>query len=165
MNITLHSAVEQVRDLLDQIDPETGELPAEYEQARAVVATKATAVAAYILETERQADNAEAYLKEVAQRVRAAKKRADWLRTYLAEHMAAAGVLKITDERGIFSAVLSKGRDKAVDVFDETQLPDDYMTEVPASYVPNKKAIRSAMDDGYNVPGARLVARDRLTIK
>jgi hypothetical protein len=61
--------------------------------------------------------------------------------------------------------VLSKGRDKAVDVFDETQLPDDYMTEVPASYVPNKKAIRSAMDDGFDVPGARLVARDRLTIK
>ena len=36
MNITFHSATEAVRGLLDQIDPETGELPEGYEDARAI---------------------------------------------------------------------------------------------------------------------------------
>lgn len=165
MQITLHAATEQVRSLLDQIDPETGELPAEYEQARAVVATKATAVAAYILETDRQADYLKAYAKEVLERAKTAERRAEWLKTYLREHMAAAGITKISDERGLFSATLSPGRDKSVDVFDAAQLPADYLREIPAKYEPDKTLIRKAIDAGYEVPGARLVANDRLTIK
>lgn len=165
MNITLHAAAEQVRDLLDQVDAETGELPAEYEQARAVVATKATAVAAYIIEAERGAESVETYAKELLARVKAQRRRVDWLRTYLREHMAAIGVTKISDERGIFSATLSPGRDKSIDVFDAAQLPADYMREIPAKYEPDKALIRKAIDEGYEVPGARLVANDRLTIK
>ena len=72
---------------------------------------------------------------------------------------------KITDDRGVFSATLAVGRDKSIDVYDADQLPDDYMREIPARYEPDKAAIRSAMDDGFDVPGARIVARDRLTIK
>lgn len=165
MNITLHAATEQVRELLDQIDPETGELPAELDQARAIVAAKATAVAAYILESERHAAMMGDYVREVQQRAKAAERRAAWLRTYLREHMAAVGITKISDERGIFSATLSLGRDKSVEVFDEAQLPADYLREVPARHEPDKAIIRKALDDGFDVPGARIVARDRLTIK
>lgn len=165
MNITLHQATEQVRELLDQIDPETGELPAEYEQARSIVAEKAVAVTAYIVESERSASAADEYVKELAARIKAQRKRVDWLKSYLSQHMAAAGVLKITDGRGIFTATLSVGRDKSIDVFDQAQLPQDYLREIPAKYEPDKTLIRKAIDDGFDVPGARLVARDRLTIK
>lgn len=164
MNITLFAASEILRGLLDQIDVESGELPEGFEDARAIVATKATAVAAYVLETERQADYLKTYAKEVTERAKTAEKRAAWLRQYLATHMAGAGITKIADERGLFSATLDVGRDKSVDVFDANQVPSDYMREV-VKYEADKTLIRKAIDDGFDVPGARVVARDRLTIR
>jgi hypothetical protein len=52
-----------------------------------------------------------------------------------------------------------------VDIFDEKQLPQDYLREIPAKYEPDKKLIKKAMDDGFEVPGARIVAKDRLEIR
>lgn len=164
MNITLHAATDQVRALLDEVDAETGELPEGYEQARAIVATKAAAVTAYVLETEKQSALLKSYAKEVADRAKVADKRVAWLKSYLAQHMAACGITEIKDERGIFKATLSVGRDEAIEVFDEGQLPKDYLSEVPAKYEPDKTLIKKAIKDGFEVPGAKLVKRDRLTI-
>lgn len=165
MNITLFAASEALRGLLDQIDPEDGTLPEGFEDARAIVATKATAVAAYVLETERQADYLKAHAKEVTERAKTAEKRAAWLRQYLATHMAGAGITKISDERGLFSATLDVGRDKSVDVFDADQVPTAYRRFVPAQSEPDKALIARCIKVGAEVPGARVVARDRLTIR
>jgi hypothetical protein len=165
MKITLYDAAAQVRELLEQIDPDTGELPEGFEQARAIVASKAQAVAAFVLENEAQAKMVEDHAKALMDRVKAARKRADWLREYLRSHMAACGVLSIKSDDGTFSAVLSPGRDKSVEIFDAAQLPPDYLREIPAKTEPDKTLIRKALDDGYEVPGAKLVARDRLTLK
>lgn len=165
MNITLYKAAKEVRDMLEQIDPETGELPEGYEQARAVVASKAQAVAAFVLENEAQADMVEAHAKALLDRVKTARKRSEWLKEYLRTHMAACGILSIKADDGTFSAVLHPERDKSVDVFDVKQLPQDYMREIPAKHEPDKALIKRALEDGYDVPGARLVAKDRLTIK
>ena len=51
-----------------------------------------------------------------------------------------------------------------MDVFDADQVPSDYMREV-VKYEADKTLIRKAIDDGFDVPGARVVARDRLTIR
>jgi hypothetical protein len=165
MSITLHVAAEQVRELLDQIDSETGELPEGYESARALVATKGVAVVAYILESERQAKAVKEYTKELAARINAADRRADFLRGYLEAHMAASGVTEIKDERGIFSAKLQLERDKSVEIFDEDLVPGDYLREVPAKYEPDKDLIKRAIDNGVEVPGARIVKKNRLIIK
>lgn len=165
MNITLHAATEQVRELLDRIDPETGELPEGFEQARAIVATKSVAVAAYMLESERQADMVEGYAKDLLDRVRAARKRADWLRQYLSSHMAACGITEIKDERGLFKATLAVGRDESVEVFDVGQVPQDYLREIPAKHEPDKALIKRAIKDGFEVPGAKLVKKDRLAVR
>jgi len=162
--LSLHAATETVRELLDQID-ENGELPEGFEQARAVVAAKSVAVAAYILETCKQADYLKAYAKELGDRAKTAERRAEWLRTYLRDHMAAAGILHIKDERGIIDATLSPGRDKSVEVFDAEQLPSGFMRTIPAKLEPDKTLIRAQIDKGEVVPGARVVARDRLTIR
>jgi hypothetical protein len=165
MQITLHQAAEGLRDLLDQIDPESGELPEGFEQARSVVATKATAVTAYVLESEKHADMIEQYAKELLDRVKRQRARSAWLRQYLASHMASVGITKISDERGIFTATLSPGRDESVDVFDAAQVPKDYLREIPAKFEPDKALIKKAIKDGFDVPGARVVAKDRLKIK
>lgn len=165
MDITLYQAAADVRDLLDQIDPETGEIPDGFEQARAVVATKALGVAAYVLESGKQADMVEAAGKELIERAKAQRKRIDWLKQYLGIHMAACSITEIKDERGLFTAKLFPGRDKSVEVFDAAQLPADYLREIPAKHEPDKTLIKKAIGDGFDVPGARLIAKDRLEIK
>lgn len=165
MKITLYQAADSVRDLLDQIDPETGELPEGFEQARALVATKAQACAAFILDNEAQADMVEQHAKSLLDRVRTARKRSQWLRQYLSSHMAACGVMSIKSDDGTFSAKLDIGRDESVEVFDAAQLPKDYMREIPAKYEPDKALIKKALKDGFNVPGAKMTAKDRLTLR
>ena len=164
MNLTLFTAAASVRELLDQID-ENGEMPEGFEQARAIVATKAQAVAAFILEDEAHADMIEARAKDLMDRVKSARSRTKWLRQYLASHMAVCGITSIKSDDGMFSAKLEIGRDESVDVFDIAQLPQDYMREIPAKYEPDKFLIRKALHDKFDVPGARIVAKDRLTLK
>lgn len=165
MNITLHSATEQVRAMLDQIDPETGEMPEGFEEARALVTQKAVATTAYLLEADRSIESAKAYVKDLTAQIKTAEKRQEWLRRYLQEHMAAAGITEIKDERGIFKATLQPGRDEAVDIYAPDLLPSDYMREIPAKQEPDKTLIKKAIKDGFEVPGARIVSKDRLTIK
>lgn len=165
MQITLYGAAETVREMLEQIDPETGELPEGLDQARSIVATKAQAVAAFILSNNAEADMVEAHAEALMDRVKAARRRSDWLRQYLGSHMAACGVSEIKSDDGTFRAKLEAGRDESVDVFDAQQLPDEYLREVPAKSEPDKALIKRALRDGFDVPGARIVRKDRLTIK
>ena len=165
MQITLYQAAADVRELLEQIDTDTGEMPEGFEQARALVATKAQACAAFVLENDAQADMVEQHAKSLLDRVKAARKRSQWLRQYLSSHMAAAGVMSIKSDDGTFSAKMDIGRDESVEVFDAAQIPADYMREIPAKAEPDKTLIKKAIKDGFEVPGAKLIAKDRLTIR
>lgn len=165
MNITLYKATEDLRDLLDQVDPETGELPEGLSQAREIVARKAQSVTAYILNTEAQIELVKGRAKELMDAAKREEKKLAWLRQYLADNMAATGILSIKSDDGTFSAKLEQERDASVEVFDEAQLPIEYVREIPAKQEPDKKLIAKAIGDGFEVPGARLVRRDRLTLK
>jgi hypothetical protein len=164
MNITLYKAAENVRNLLEQIDPETGELPAEFEKAQALVASKAQAVAAWVLSNEAEADFVEEHAKKLLDKVRAARKRSEHLRAYLAQHMKLAGITEIKSDDGTFKAKLEIERDQSVDVFDETQLNEGLM-KTKMTLTPDKTLISLAIKSGQEVAGARIVKKDRLTIK
>lgn len=164
MNITLYKAAEDVRNLLEQIDPETGELPAEFDKAQALVASKAQAVAAWVLSNEAEADFVEEHAKKLLEKVKAARKRSEHLRIYLAQHMKLAGITEIKSDDAIFKVKLEIERDQSVDVFDARILPVFYeKTKVEST--PNKSLIAQEIKKGIEVPGARLVQKDRLTIK
>lgn len=165
MNITLYNAADTVRNLLEQIDPETGELPPELEQARAIVATKAQAVTAFILSNDHEADYVEQHAKSLLDRVKAARRRSTWLKQYLGSHMAACGLQEIKADDGTFHAKLERERDELVDVWDVQQVPQDYMREIPAKFEPDKTLIKKAIKDGFEVAGAKIVRKDRLTLK
>lgn len=162
-DITLYRAAAEVRELLEQMDPETGELPEGYQQARELVASKAQAVAAFILQNEAQAAMVEQHAKALLDKVKTAKRRSEWLRDYLRNHMAACGIREIKSDDGTFKACLAIGRDESVDVFDHNQLPKDYLRET-VKVEPDKVLIKRALKDKFDVPGARLVAKDRLTL-
>ena len=164
MQITLYQAAETVRHLLEQIDPDTGEMPDGFDQARSIVATKAQAVAGWILSNNAEADMVEAHAKALLDRVRTARKRSDWLKQYLTSHMQACGITEIKSDDGTFKASLSIGRDESVEIWDEAQLPMNYIVE-KVTTAPDKKLIAKAIKDGFEVPGAKLVKKDRLTLR
>lgn len=163
-DVTLYRAATEVRELLEQIDPETGELPEGFTQARELVATKAQAVAAFILQNEAQAAMVEQHAKALLDKVKTAKKRSDWLREYLRTHMSACGIREIASDDGTFKASLAIGRDESVEVYEPALLPKDYLRET-VKVEPDKTLIKQAIKDKFEVPGARLVAKDRLTLR
>ena len=164
--LTLYTAAADVVAALDAaFDPETGEALPAFEEARSLFVHKAQAVIAYRLNALAEAKAIIAVVKTLDARAKAAERRVEALDAYLAQHMAATGITSIKADNGTFSARLEPGRDKSVEVFDAAQLPDDYLREIPVRYEPDKSLIRKAMDAGFDVPGARLVARDRLVIR
>lgn len=168
MKVTLSAAVAQLESTLDLLDPETGELPEGYESARNLVLNKAEAVTAYLLQSKMYAEMAAARSKELAAQAKTIEKRAEWLRRYLLENMQHSGITEIRANDGSFVVKRYPERDSSVEVFDEKQIPSDYTREIPpvaASYVPDKGLIAKAIKDGFDVPGAKIIKRDRLTIQ
>lgn len=89
---------------------------------------------------------------------------AQGLRDYLKRNMEAAGIEKI--ECPLFKIAIQKNP-PAVDVFDPLSLPAKYMVmpqPKPVFPAPDKAAIKAAIKDGEDVPGARLVQSTRLKI-
>ena len=165
MNITLYKAAEELQILLDKVDPDTGEIIEGLDDARQIVANKAVNVVAYIKDTDAKADYLIAAAKDLTERAQKQRKRNEWLKKYLAYHMSSTGITHVSDDAGMFEAKFERERDVAVDVFDAAQIPSEYMREIPASEEPNKALIASDLKAGIEVPGARLVKKDRLTIK
>lgn len=164
MKLTLYKAAEELREVLDHMDPESGELPPEYEKASALVEQKAQNVAAYILERKAMVEMRRAHIKQQQAALKSEERQIEWYEGYLAAHMKATGKTSIKSDDGTFSAKLEVGRDESVDVFDAAQLTPAFLRVITTTE-PDKQTIKAVLDAGGDVPGARIVARDRLTLR
>ncbi len=160
-SISLYSAADALAPLFDLID-EDGCIPPELEEALKVFEGKGLAVTAYILNCEAQADMISDAAKRMAERAKPIKARAERMRDYLKDQMKRTGITEISCPE--FSAKLYLGRDASVQIFDEKQIPSDYMKQ-PRPPEPDKTLIGKAIKDGFEVAGAHIVKNDRLTIK
>jgi hypothetical protein len=163
---TLSAQVEQMLESETAFDPETGEMSADLVTALEAVRDKGVAVAAYTLNLEALVKAMEDHEKQIsARRIRLANKSAK-LREYLAQNMKRTGVSEITAVDGSFHAKLYAERDASVEIFDERQIPANFMsTPKPPEPKPDKRAISAAIKAGAEVPGAKIVKRDRLVIE
>lgn len=83
-----------------------------------------------------------------------AEKSAESLKQYVSSCMEMAGNDKA--DLGLFKVTL-KAPSKAVEIADESALPEDYFVVVPETKRPDKSLISKALKDGFDVPGAKLV--------
>lgn len=162
--LTLYQAAEDVVSLLDAFDPETGEFPEGFQQALDQFKAKSTSVIAYMLNRDAEVDAIDGAIKRLQDRKKTIARRNDWLRDYLKAQMRASGITEIAANDGTWKAKLYPERDASVEVYEEGLLPPDYLREIPAKLEADKKLIGAALKDGHEVPGARIVKRDRLTI-
>lgn len=162
MEITLYRGTQEFTAELD-IDQDTGEISAAF-PLDVLVQRNPIGTAAFVLNTLATADMIDAHIKVMQAKKKALTNNAERAKEALKKVMQVTGVLKIESQDKTFKAALSKERDKSVDVLDESQIPADYMREIPATYAPDKKLIAKAIADGFEVPGAKIVANDRLTL-
>ena len=98
----------------------------------------------------------------MAARRKAIENRADYLDKRVFDTMIETGISKI--ECPYFRLSI-QDNPPAVEVFDSLQIPADYLKEVPATFTIDKLLIKKAIQDGYEVPGAKLTHGKRLVCK
>lgn len=165
MSITLYSAANEVRELMAQMDPETGELPAEFGSALQLAKEKAGAVAAAIVSSRVHREAVKAHAKNILEEVRKEEAQEErWLH-YLLAGMQSINASHIVDSSGVTLVQRWPERDTSVQIFDDRQIPADYMRQAPPPPpLPDKKLIAQAIKDGFDVPGAKLIKRDRIKV-
>jgi len=99
---------------------------------------------------------------DMAARRKALEARADYLDKRVFDTMRECGIEKIECP---YFALSIRNNPAAVEIFDNLQIPADYMREVPATFTPDKALIKKAISDGFEVPGAKLVQTQRLVCK
>ena len=95
-------------------------------------------------------------------RAKAEETRAKNLKAYLQSTMVATGISKIESPYFVISL---RNNPESVVIDADSQIPDDYMREIPASYSPDRILIKKAIQDGYEVPGCHLTRTQSLQIK
>jgi hypothetical protein len=123
---------------------------------------KAVNVIAYAKNLEAEATAIKEAEAAMAKRRKALERRSEALRAYVMDNMVRSGIKTISCA---YFAVSVQNNPPSVDVFDEAQVPLDYMREVPATRVPDKPRIAQALKEQRDVPGSRLVTSQRLVIK
>jgi len=127
------------------------------------IEVKATNTAQMVRNIETLAEQIKAAEKAMAERRKALEARADWLRGYLLANLVAAGISKV--ESPWFSLTVRQNP-PSVALDDVSLIPTDYWRALPPpSPAIDKTAIKSAIEAGQDVPGARLVRGQRLDIK
>ena len=162
-NVTLFDAAQAVRESINQIDPETGEIIETYTESRELFQTKAIACVAYAKEEAATLASAKAMIKDMLAKVEAREKRLERFEAYLADCMKATGITEVKHELGLFGAKLYLERDEAVEIDADYEFPPELCND-PKPPTPSKTEIKAAIKRGEAIAGARIVRKDRLTI-
>lgn len=163
MNITLFDSAQQVREAVNQIDPETGELAEDYAASRELFNSKAVACVAYAKEEAATLAGARAMMKDMDKKLEARERRLERFHAYLADCMKATGITEVKHELGLFGAKLFIERDESVELEDGATFPPELCND-PKPPLPSKTKIKAAIKAGQPVAGARIQRKDRLTI-
>ena len=100
--------------------------------------------------------------EKIAARRKSKENRIARLKAYALENMLATGKTKIESPYFVMGL---RNNPESVVIDAESQIPADYMREIPASYSPDRILIKKAIQDGYEVPGCHLTRTQSLQIK
>ncbi|MCX8017689.1 MAG: siphovirus Gp157 family protein [Rhodocyclaceae bacterium] len=124
---------------------------------------KATNVAAFVRNLEATAQAIKQAEEQMAARRKAIEARAERIRQYLLENLKACGIQRIESP---WFVIALRDNPPSVEVFDEAQLPPEFLVAPPPPDPrPDKRAILAALKAGREVPGARIVRGQRVEIK
>ena len=166
MIITLYKAASDAQNKIALcVDPETGEIdPDKLDAIEATFQDRAVAVVAVYKGKGHTVDMLKSYLVEIQDRIAREEKNRERLKDYLQGAMTITGVHVIKSDDGLLTATLYPERDESVELDPDAAFPASLCNE-PKPPAPSKSLIKAAILAGEAVAGARIVRKDRLTIK
>ena len=144
------------------VDPETGEISTQ--GLDLLVQRNPIGTCAFILNSNANAEMIKNHIKDMQAKLKSIENNAERATQALKYVMQQTNTVKVESTDKTFKAVLSTGRDCSVDIYEADEIPEEMQKTIPASYPPDKAKIKKALLDGQDVPGAKLVYNDRLTI-
>jgi hypothetical protein len=123
---------------------------------------KAANVIAWIENISAEADAIKAHIAKLKTRMEHLNKSADSMREYLKVQMLRTDMKKLMANGATVSV---RNNPPSVKIADGVELPEIFLREIPATFEPDKKAIKEALENGKQVPGCSLVRTTSLMIK
>ena len=166
MTITLYHAAQDMQQKIALcVDPETGEIDTDkLDDIECAFKDRAVAVVAVYKGKGHTVDMLKSYLVEIQDRIAREEKNRERLKDYLQGAMTITGVHVIKSDDGLLTATLYPERDESVELDPDAAFPASHCNE-PKPPAPSKSLIKAAILAGEAVAGARIVRRDRITIK
>lgn len=166
MTITLYHAAQDMQQKIALcVDPETGEIDTDkLDDIECAFKDRAVAVVAVYKGKGHTVDMLKSYLVEIQDRIAREEKNRERLKDYLQGAMTITGVHVIKSDDGLLTATLYPERDESVELDPDAAFPASLCNE-PKPPAPSKSLIKAAILAGEAVAGARIVRRDRITIK
>lgn len=149
-------------DRLHDLDLDDQTIADTLESMSGAIEAKATNVAFVIRNMESMVAQIKDAENKMAERRKSLENRAKRMKEYLQTNMERAGISKIESPYFVLSL---RNNQESVDVIDESAIPADFLREIPAKYEPDKVLIKTAIKDGFTVPGCALKRTQSLQIK
>ncbi len=161
---SLYALTTEFRQTIDEMFDEDGVMTPRFEELHGQISDKLSQVAAYILNTELEVEQATAVIKRVTALRETQNKKSERLKKYLADHMKAVGRTEFLADDGSFKVKLYLNRDKSVLLEEDAKFPSEFYDD-PKPPEPSKSKIKQALLEGKEIEGASIVSKDRLTFK
>lgn len=165
MTISLYHAAQDVQNQIALCVDEDGVIDTDKLDAIACsFQDRAVATIAVYKGKGHTIDTLKAYKQEIDDRIKREQKDQERLKDYLLAAMSIAGVDKIKSDDGLLNATRYPDRDESVEIDDGAIFPES-LCNAPKPPEPSKTKIKAAILAGDPVIGARIIYKDRLTIK
>lgn len=123
---------------------------------------KAANIVKFIKSMDADIDIIKAEEKRLTERRKAIENRRNSIKEYIQQQMELMGMDKIKTPT---MTIALQNNPPSVNVLDEKLIPASYLTIIPETYVINKSAIREAIKNGEEVPGAELTQGKSLRVR
>lgn len=165
-SLTLYELSQDYQQALDALTDPEADLPLDavmdtLEGIQGQLQDKAVNVAKFMQNLDATAQAIRVAEQQMARRRKAIEARAQWIRDYLKQHLEAAGITRIDSP---WFRLAIQQNPAAVEITDAGLLPPGFKTSVTEVKI-DKAAIREALRDGAEVPGAQLTRATRLVVR
>lgn len=168
---SLYDITNQIDDILasdlqrdeELVDGETGEIVSveqRLDQLEIDQKTKIENIGCYIKNIAADVEGLKAEEKKLAERRKVKENQIERLKNYLSMNLQEAGYTKFETSR----VVLSFRTSKAIEIAEGTELDDEFLT-VKVTKEANKKALKEAIETGFEIEGVKLVEKKNIQIK
>lgn len=165
MTVSLYHAAKDVQNQIELCVDDDGVIDTDKIDALSCTfKDRAVAVVAVYKGKGHTIDFLKAYQQEIADRIKREQKDQERLKDYLLAAMHIAGVDKIVSDDGLLNATRYPDRDESVEIDDGIVFPPE-LCNAPKPPEPSKTKIKAAILAGEPIIGARIIYKDRLTIK